>query len=56
METQNGQTAAFLAMGVAKTTRSGVGRRRQRKGWIGRIGAAALSLLALTPLALYLGS
>ena len=52
MATQNRQTgAALLAVGVANTTRSGVGRRHRGKRQIARVGVAALSLLALTSLA-----
>ena len=48
--------AALLAIGIANTTRSGVGRWRRRKSRVTRLGFAGLFLLALTVIAVYLGS
>jgi hypothetical protein len=57
MATINRQTgAALLAVGVANTTRSGVGRRRRRKRRIAKVGSAGLILLALAAMALYFAS
>jgi hypothetical protein len=56
MATINRQTgAALLAVGVANTTSSGVGRRRRRKRRMAKVGSAGLFLLALAA-ALYLAS
>ena len=55
--TTNWQTGAtLLAIGIANTTRSGVGRWPRRKSRVARVRFAGLFLLALTVIAAYLGS